>query len=190
VFYRFPKGYARVYPPHEGRYLPYNRALVMGRTMMMLEESKLSDSKRQKYRERVKKIARFFVENARHVEGRTVWEYATWTPPPDGVEDSSHGGLDVGFIALAGQRSYTTIGKGDIDGFTATFKRIARDKGKIAQKVSGEYEGDFKDSNETCGRWLDLAALDKGLAKTCSTVIGKGFDEHQAGYAKMLRWRK
>lgn len=187
-FYRFPRGYAKVYPPHEGRYLPYNRALVMGRTMVMLEDSKIGDAKKSKYRERVRKIARFFFDDAHTPGSRYVWGYAPWEQTK---EDVSHGGLDVDFFAIAGKAGYSTVGRGDIDRFIETFQEITKQDGKLAMNVAGDHgSGDQKDANEACGRYLDLAAYDARLVKRCEKVIRDGFDPKQLGYAKTLRYRR
>ncbi len=190
-FYRFPNGYAKVYPPHDGRFLPYNRALVMGRTMIMLEGSKVGDDKKAKYRDRVRRMARFFLDDARTMDGghRYMWTYARWEQ--SAPEDASHGGLDTDFFAIAGKASYTTVGRQDIDRFIGTFENMSKNPSKIDGNVNGGDSGsDQKDANETCGRYLDLAAHDPKLATRCEKVIADGFDEHQAGYAKMLRYRR
>lgn len=190
-FYRFPRGYAKVYPPHEGRYLPYNRALLMGRTMMALAETNIGDAHRQKYRERVRNMAKFFLDDA-HLPSdgdRIVWAYAPWEQT---VEDVAHGGLDTDFFAIAGKHAeYTNVGRRDIDRFIQTFKRISNDPTKMAGAVNGDGgSGDQRDHNEVCGRYLGLAAHDPSIAKRCEKVIANGFDERQAGYAKMLRYRR
>lgn len=189
-FYRFPNGYAKVYPPHEGRYLPYNRALLMGRTMIMLEASNIGDARKAKYRERVRNMAKFFLDDAKKVDSdsRLVWGYATWEQSP---EDIAHGGLDVDFFAVAASHDYSSVGRADVDRFIGTFKQVSRDPNKIARSVDGHIGGgDQKDANEACGRYLDLAAHDASLVKRCEKVIADGFDERQIGFAKTLRYRR
>jgi hypothetical protein len=190
-FYRFPRGYAKVYPPHEGRYLPYNRALLMGRTMIALAETNIGDGRKQKYRDRVRGMAKFFLDDSHTPNDRIVWGYAPWEQT---VEDVAHGGLDTDFFAIAGKHDYANVGRGDIDRFIETFKRISNDPKKMAGAVNGDDGGggggDQKDHNQVCGRYLGLAAHDPSIAKRCEKVIADGFDERQSGYAKMLRYRR
>jgi len=190
-FYRFPKGYAKVYAAHEGRYLPYNRALVLGKTMIALEHTSIADAKKAKYRERVRNMARFFLHDATKIDGdtRLAWSYATWAPE---VEDVSHGGLDVAFFALAGKEDYSSVGDADVARFVETFEKISSNEKQLTSRVNGDTSGgsDDEHSNETCGRYLDLAAHDRSLANRCKTVIEEGLDERQHGYAKMLRYRR
>jgi hypothetical protein len=187
-FYRFPKGYGKVYPYFEGRVLHYNRPLALGRTMMLLEQAGISDHHRHKYRKRVRMMARFFLRDTwRGKSGSRVWYFSKFNPS---VENVSHGGIIAGFIALAKKRDYTKVGRSDLEGFVETFLRITRHRDRIAATVDGKYGGyDQKDSNQACGRWLDLAAHRRDLVRRCSWVLDHGFDTQQVGFAKSLRYR-
>ena len=153
--------------------------------MAALIESDIGDHLRGKLRERVRKMARFFIRDARVDNGTYVWNYATWTP---GVEDVSHAGIDVEFIAAAGHVKDTSVGDGDIKLFMETFRRITNDESKVDHLVNGAGGGDQKDNDQACGRWLALASYDRTLIRRCDKAIEHD-DPMSLGFARTLRYR-
>lgn len=186
-FYRFPKGYGKVWAPFEGAYLPYNRPLSLGTAMIHLEDGGIGDQHAAKYRERVRKMARFFLHRAWMKEGNMVWRYATWNAT---LENVSHASIVAEFVSAAGHTSYATVGHGDVDDLIGTFRDVTRHASKLSGYVDGSAGMDQKDDNQACGRWLDLASHEPKLVERCAKVLAAGFDSKEVGYAKTLRYRK
>jgi hypothetical protein len=159
--------------------------------MVRLMEVGVGDSTEKRLRDRVSGMARFFLSRTHHDGQGLTWTFATWNT---GTENTSHGSMDASFIALAGKHDYSSVGNGDVNDLIGTFKRITSDDKQVASFVNGHggSEGSFdpKDANQSCGRWLELAEYDHSLVKRCATVLAKGFDSEQVGYAKTLRYKK
>lgn len=188
-FYKFPKGYGRVWPAFEGAYLPYNRPLGLGRAMAYLVDVGVPAAKSDKYKERVKKLGAFFKGDTHKSGSHVVWNFATWNTS---AENFSHAAIDASFIAIAGRYPWSGISKSDVNDFIASFEFLTKNPMQIASYVDGSGGGngtfDAKDANQSCGRWLELADWVPKLTKNCGPALAAGFDSKQVGEAKVLRY--
>jgi hypothetical protein len=158
--------------------------------MMMLADAGIDAQHRDKYQTRVRKMARFFLRRTRAgAHGSVVWDFSVFNPS---LENAAHASIAAEFIALAGQRKYTGVGRNDVDEFIATFRNMTRKHDEMALDVAGHLDGgamDQEDANQSCGRWLELAAYAPKLTQRCTWLLAHGFDTEQVGYAKTLRHR-
>jgi hypothetical protein len=99
--YRFTPDPTERYP---NRILPHNQYLALARTWLILADA----TGKEPYRRRATAMARNFKRALRIVDGAYEWNYWDWIedgkPGHSGVEDSSHGSIDVGFVVEAARR--------------------------------------------------------------------------------------
>ncbi len=99
--YRFTPEPTERYP---NRILPHNQYLALARTWLILADA----TKQPLYRERAVAMAKNFKRALRLVDGAYEWHYWDWIengqPGHSGVEDTSHGHIDVGFLIEAARR--------------------------------------------------------------------------------------
>lgn len=99
--YRFTTEPTERYP---NRILPHNQYLALARAWMILADA----TGKELFRKRTEAMARNFKRALRVVEGAYEWHYWDWIengqPGHSGIEDTSHGHIDVGFVVEAVRR--------------------------------------------------------------------------------------
>ena len=99
--YRFTPEPTERYP---NRILPHNQYLALARTWLVLADV----AKNPLFRQRAVAMAKNFKRALRLVDGAYEWYYWDWIengqPGHSGVEDTSHGHIDVGFAVEAVRR--------------------------------------------------------------------------------------
>lgn len=130
--------------------LPLNQQLAAGRTFVALYEYTGNSI----FKQRAEALARHFKGNLKG-SGPYVWTYwhGKGLQRSKGVEDVSHGAIDVDF-AIQAYRSGIVFGLGDMTRFRDTYEKNVRRNGTFAAKVDGTGAPLYK---EAIGRWLELS---------------------------------
>jgi len=99
--YRFTKDPTERFP---NRILPHNQYLALAHTWLILADA----TGKELYRRRATAMAKNFKHALRIVENAYEWNYWDWIengkPDHSGIEDTSHGSIDVGFLVEAARR--------------------------------------------------------------------------------------
>ncbi len=127
------------------RGLPLNMQNAMGRTLVALW---LTTGK-EPYKEQAEKLGTFFKNRLRKDGTRYVWSY--W-PDDDGVEDVSHGSINVDF-AFTCFRAGIVFTKEDMLRFAETLEACSRGSEGFSRNVDGR--GDLRYSAQV-GNWGHL----------------------------------
>ncbi len=149
--YRFPPLRTDRFP---NRILPHNQYLAMARAFLVLKDV----SRKRLYAERAERMARNFKRHLRRTGGAYTWHYWDWVEEGElghsGVEDTSHGSIDIGFAVDACRRN-VVFRRADVRRFCHTV---------LDQMWNGSLEdpgiGGRVDTREGEGRsirdWIDL----------------------------------
>ena len=149
--YRFPPLRTDRFP---NRILPHNQYLAMARAYLVLKNA----SRKRLFADRAERMARNFKRHLRRTGQAYTWHYWDWIeagePGHSGVEDTSHGNIDIGFAVEACRRGVVFK--------DADLKRFARTV--LDQMWNGCLEdpvlGGRVDTREGDGRavqgWIDL----------------------------------
>jgi hypothetical protein len=139
--------------PHPPMPLPFNMQLAAGRTFLMLYQLTGDQADLQK----AAGLALHFKNNVQKVtEGSFSWNYwyGKGLEKYKGVEDISHGAIDVDFAILA-YRAGVVFNKEDMISFLRTFTKKISKNGKFAEKVDGTGAADTYKNQ--AGLWLELS---------------------------------
>ena len=134
---------------------PLNMQNALGRVLAAL----WSATGKKGYRDKAEKLARFFRRRLRSKGRAWVWPY--WPDDQKGVEDVSHGAINVDFAFCCFRAGIVFTGK-DMLRFAGTFRTCLRPGKGFARRVDGG--GDLKYSSAMAG-WGHLGFVAPWIRK-------------------------
>jgi hypothetical protein len=164
---------ALAYP---GITLPHNQYLALGNALVWLYRI----TRKEAYREKAAKMARFFKSCLRLVDGHYEWNYwdatGEWDKPWDKPqekrpEDTGHGSLDIGFV-LACAEAGIVFTAADLKRFADTFLEVMWN-GSLDQPTIGGYVNASKPTRQSGNlqEWLLLCKVELKVRRICERVI-------------------
>jgi len=164
--YRFTHDTTERYP---NRILPHNQYLALARTWLILADA----TGNELFRRRGTAMARNFKRALRLADGAYAWHYWDWIeagqPGHSGVEDSSHGRIDVGFVVEAIRRGVVFK---DEDGRRLAKTLLTRMWNGSTTEPRFGARVDTKEGNAMpVVDWIDLAQWDPKVFDVVSTAL-------------------
>lgn len=164
--YRFTPDPTERYP---NRILPHNQYLAPARTWLILADA----TGKALYRQRATAMAKNFKRALRLTEGAYEWYYWDWIengkPDHSGMEDTSHGHIDVGFVVEAARRGVV------FDAEDA--RRLANTllgrmwNGSMTDPRFGSHVNTSKGNSLPVVDWIDLCQWDPKVFDVIATAV-------------------
>ncbi|MBM4045634.1 MAG: hypothetical protein FJ279_11000 [Planctomycetes bacterium] len=161
-----------------GGLLPHNQFLALARTFIVLKDVD-GVPNRAVYLDKATKMARYFKKSLRLNGDAYVWNY--WDPYPPipevrlNVEDTSHGSIDIGFVAEACNRK-VVFTDDDLRRFSNTYADVMWNKSKDDPKIAGVVDGrSSKRDGQVIREWIKLAQWNPKVWDVAMLMQAKGF---------------
>ncbi len=156
--YRFSPSGSERYP---NRILPHNQYLAFARVGLVMADL----SRRKLFAERTDAMSRNFKRSLRKAGAAWEWHYWDWieegTADYSAIEDTSHGGIDIGFAVEACRRGRVFTGK-DLRRFARTLLDIMWN-GDESTPTFGGRVNTSEGEGHPVKDWIDLAQWDPAV---------------------------
>ncbi len=173
--YRFTTEPTERYP---NRILPHNQYLALARTWLILADATGDEL----IRRRAVAMAKNFKRALRLVDGAYEWHYWDWIengkPGHSGIEDTSHGRIDVGFVVEATRRNVVFT---DQDAHRLAKTLLARMwNGSTTQPAFGGRVNTKEGKAMPLVDWIDLGQWDPMVFQLLATNVVRASDTRRA----------